>query len=73
MIAPMLSKAEELAALLEGRVDYVLVDRMNYHYGDWVYRKYKLEDTMSDDFFSRKSKDLASALEKLGIEYQVLF
>ena len=73
MIAPMLPRAEELAPVLEGRVDYVLVDRMNYHYSDWVYRKYKLEDTRSDDFFSRKSKDLASALEKLGIEYQVLF
>jgi DNA repair photolyase len=37
MIAPMLPKAEELVAMLRGKVDYVLIDRMNYHYSDWVY------------------------------------
>ncbi len=73
MIAPMLPKAEELVAVLEGKVDYVLIDRMNYHYSDWVYRKYKLEGTMSDDFFYRKSKELASALEKQDIKCRVLF
>ena len=73
MIAPMLPRAEELVAVLRGKVDYVLIDRMNYHYGDWVYRKYKLEDTMSDDFFSRKSKELAFAFEKHVINCRVLF
>jgi len=73
MIAPMLPKAEELIAVLRGKVDYILIDRMNYHYGDWVYKKYKLEDAMGDDFFSRKSKDLASAFEKQGINCRVVF
>ena len=43
MIAPLLPKAEGLVAQLTERVDYVLVDRINYHYADWVYRKSKLE------------------------------
>jgi len=73
MIAPMLPGTEELAALLKGKVDYILIDRMNYHYADWVYRKYELEGAMSDDFFSRESKELASVFEKRVIEYQVLF
>lgn len=73
MIAPMLPGAEELADRLRGKVDYVLIDKMNYHYGDWVYRKYKLESTLSDDFFSLKGMELASAFEKQGIECQVLF
>lgn len=73
MIAPMLPGAEELAAGLSGKVDYVLVDRMNYHYGDWVYRKYKLEDAMSDAFFFQRSKDLASAFEEQAISCRVLF
>jgi DNA repair photolyase len=73
MIAPMLPKAEELVAVLRGKADYVLIDRMNYHYGDWVYRKYKLEDTMSEDFFSRKSKDLAFAFENQAINCRLLF
>jgi len=73
MIAPMLPRAEELVTVLVGKVDYILIDRMNYHYGDWVYRKYELESTMSGDFFYRKSKELASAFEKQGIKCQVLF
>lgn len=73
MIAPMLPNAEELAALLSGKVDYVLIDRMNYHYADWAYRKCKLEAEMSDDFFCRTGKELASAFKKQGINCQVVF
>jgi len=73
MIAPMLPGAEELPVQLSGKVDYVLVDRMNYHYGDWVYRKYHLEEAMSYDFFLSKGKELASAFGKQGVECRVLF
>jgi DNA repair photolyase len=73
MIAPMLPGAEELAAQLSGKVDYVLVDRMNYHYGDWVYKKHDLESAMSDGFFSLEGRELASAFGKQGIECRVLF
>jgi DNA repair photolyase len=60
MIAPVLPGAEGLAALLKGKIDYVLVDRMNYHYADWVYRKYGLADTLTDDFFSRVRQEFDS-------------
>jgi len=40
MIAPVLPEAEELIEKLKNRVDYVILDKMNYHYADWVYRKY---------------------------------
>jgi len=73
MIAPMLPKVEELADRLRGKVDYVLIDRMNYHYSDWVYRKHNLESTMSDDFFSSKGKELASVFAKQGIECRAVF
>jgi DNA repair photolyase len=73
MIAPMLPGAEELAGWLKGKVDYVLVDRMNYHYADWVYRKHNLESARSDGFFSSKGKLLAFQLAKQGVEYRVLF
>ena len=73
MIAPMLPKAEELTTMLEGRVDYVLIDRMNYHYGDWVYKKHNMESAESEDFFFQRSKELSSAFEKVGIDCQVLF
>jgi DNA repair photolyase len=73
MIAPMLPGVEELVNQLSEKVDYVLIDRMNYHYGDWVYRKYHLEDAMSYDFFYSKGKELASAFAKQDIECRVLF
>ena len=72
MIAPMLPNAEGLSVELRGKVGRVLIDRMNYHNSDWVYREHKLESAMSDDFFFHKSKELASAFEKDDIECQVL-
>ena len=73
MIAPMLPGADELAEQLSGKVNYVLIDRMNYHYGDWVYRKHHLEDAISYDFFHSKGKELASAFAVQGVECRVLF
>jgi DNA repair photolyase len=67
MIAPILPKAESLAEILTGKVDYVMFDRMNYHYADWVYRKYGLEDKMTEAYFSRTERSLSLAFAKLGI------
>jgi DNA repair photolyase len=72
MIAPMLPKAEGLVGELIGKVDYVLIDRMNYHYSDWVYKKHKLENAMSDEFFIQKTEELASAFGTRQIECRVL-
>jgi len=60
MIAPMLPGAERLGELLKGKIHYSLIDGMNYHYADWVYRKYGLEDKLTDDFFYRTRQALAS-------------
>ena len=73
MIAPLLPKAEGLLALLINRADYVLIDRMNYHYADWVFKKFKLEYAMTDEFFASEKKELISAFEKEGMPCQVLF
>lgn len=60
MIAPLLPGAEGLASLLKGTIDYCIVERMNYHYADWVYRKYGLQDALTDDYFYRTKKALSS-------------
>ena len=36
MIAPILPGAQVLAQVLAGKVDYFLVDRMNYNYSDVI-------------------------------------
>jgi len=73
MIAPLLPKAHELISQLKGKVDHILIDKMNYHYADWVYNKYNLKYAMSDQFFQRNKIDLANACDKAGIHYQILF
>jgi DNA repair photolyase len=70
MIAPILPGAEALGDLLAGKVDFVMTDRMNYHHGDWVYRKYNLSTYNTDEYFSRVEHVLASTFSRLGIPYR---
>ena len=73
MIAPLLPKAEELVPDLVGKVDRVLVDRMNYNYADWVYRKYKLEQSRSESYYNRAGQEICSSFRQQGVECQVLY
>lgn len=68
MLAPVLPGCEDLPELLAGKVDYVFLDRMNYHHADWVYRKYGLVDKNSDGYFDVEQQSLRLAFECLGIE-----
>jgi len=68
MIAPVLPEAEKLAGLLAGKVEYVIVDRMNYHYADWVYRKHGWDDKRTDEFFRVAGDRIATECGKLGME-----
>ncbi len=67
MIAPMLPEAEGLVELLAGKVDYVRLDRLNYHYADWVYRKHGLAEKMTEEHFHRTEQTLVSGFGKLGV------
>lgn len=67
MIAPILPGVEELPDLLVGEVDYVILDRMNYHHADWVYRKYNLQDKMTDEYFQRTVDSLTATFTEYGI------
>lgn len=73
MLAPLLPESEKLVSEIRGKVDYVYIDRMNYHYADWVYRKFNLEWAMTDDFFRQKGEELAEAFKKEQIPVYLLF
>ncbi|MEN6518213.1 MAG: hypothetical protein ABFC38_08445 [Methanospirillum sp.] len=45
---------------LKGKVDYVLIGRMIFHYADREYREHGLEDALTDEFFHRATRDLRS-------------
>lgn len=68
MIAPILPGAENLPSELEGKVDSILVDRLNYHYADAVFRQYRMEDKLSDEFFLKTGREIVSACRKSGID-----
>jgi DNA repair photolyase len=72
MIAPMLPGAEGLPQLLLGKVDRIRVDRVNYRYADWVYRKYHLEEKQSESFFREAGLKIARSCDELGIDCQSL-
>ncbi len=72
MIAPMLPGAEALPQALRGKVDHVVVDRMNYHYADWVYRKHGLEGMLSDAFFRHAAGAIAAACAEAGISCRLV-
>ena len=63
----MAPEADALPELLAGNVDYVRLDRMNYHDADWVYREHGLQDKMTDDYFRQTGRSLSSAFAGLGI------
>ncbi len=73
MIAPMLPDAEGLPALLEGKIDYLLVDRMNYNHADWVYKKYGLQEKLTDGYFDLARRAIASASRKMGIDCRITY
>ncbi|HOK22550.1 MAG TPA: radical SAM protein [Candidatus Hydrothermia bacterium] len=52
MVAPALPEVVSLVPLLRGIVDYVLVDKMNYHYADWVFKRYGLNRVEDVAFLS---------------------
>ena len=73
MIAPMLPGAEGLVKLLKGKADYILIYRMNYHHAAWIYRKYNMENKLTDDYFYRTARELTFACAEYGIECNVIF
>ena len=73
MIAPLLPGAEDLPGLLADKVDHVLVDRMNYNYGAWVYRKHALQDCATEGYFRASAEDLCWSFERAGVSCRVVF
>jgi DNA repair photolyase len=73
MIAPLLPGDEGLIERLAGKVDHILVDRMNYHYADWIYKKNGLEDYLTDEYFEHTGRLIAEQCRKMGIACRIVF
>jgi len=73
MIAPLLPGSEGLVNALKGKVAYVILDKMNYHYADCVFKRYGLPHAGEGCFFLKKGKELKESFEKEGIPCQVIY
>lgn len=73
MIAPILPGAEKLVGELTGAVDYVLLDRLNYHYANRIFRQYNLAWALEDRFFDEQGDILKEGFEQAGIPVEILF
>jgi DNA repair photolyase len=74
-IGPLLPlNPERMAALLEGRVDRVLIDRMNYMetFQPFLVR-HGFRDVLNEGYFRRTAAELADLFRARGIEAEILF
>jgi DNA repair photolyase len=74
-IGPLLPlKPAPLVKMLEGLVDEVLIDRMNYpNKVKGLYRKNGLDTYLTDDYFINIGMDLKERFEKKGIAVTMIF
>lgn len=73
MIAPILPGAEGIMKLLAGKVDYIYVDRMNYHHADGIYTKNRLGNFRTSEYFHAVSMQLQESCRELNIACHVVF
>ena len=73
MIAPLLPGAEKLPDLLKDSAENVLIDRLNYHYADAIYKKHGMHWALKDSFYREKGEGLRKAFARSGMPCQVLF
>ncbi len=74
-IGPLLPlDPKPLAAMLDGLIDEVLIDRMNYsNKVKAIYRKARLERYLEEDYFHLVGMDLKERFEKKGVVVSMIF
>ncbi|MDH4163376.1 MAG: hypothetical protein OEW15_11910 [Nitrospirota bacterium] len=48
------------------------MDRYNYHYADWAYKKHGMREAMTEGFYEEKGAELRAAFEKAGIPCRMM-
>ena len=68
MIAPILPEAESLVRMLADKVDYVIVDRMNYHHAEKIYNKHGWSEKNTGEYLNRIKSRIANDCAGMGID-----
>jgi len=74
-VGPMLPlNSRSLVAMLDGSIDGVLIDRMNYpNKVKAIYRKAKLDKYLEDDYFYLIGMELKERFEEKGVSVSMIF
>jgi len=70
MIAPVLPEAENLTRILAGRVDYIIIDRMNYRHADMIYNKHGLREKNTSEYFRLIKSRIENDCAEFGIDFR---
>ncbi len=73
MIAPILPEAENLIRILAGKVDYIIIDRMNYHDADMIYNKHGWKEKNTVEYFDLIKSRITNDCAKLGIDCRSVY
>jgi len=68
MIAPILPEAENLISKLAGKVDYIIIDRMNYYHADKIYQRYGWQDKNTYEYFKSIGSKIVKDCDQWEIE-----
>ena len=73
MIAPILPGAENLVRNLVGKVNYIIIDRMNYRHANWIYDRHGWNDKNTDDYYNIIGRKIADDCREQGIECRSVY
>ena len=73
MIAPILPEAENLTRILAGKVDYIIIDRMNYRHADMIYKKHGWREKNTGEYFNLIESRIANDCAELGIDCRAAY
>jgi DNA repair photolyase len=73
MIAPILPGSDGLIEELPGKVDNILIDRLNYSYANRIYRDNKMVWAKGDPFLIQQAEKLKEGFTRQNVPVQVLF
>jgi DNA repair photolyase len=68
MIPPILPEAENLIKILAGKVDYIIIDRMNYFHADKICEKHGWRNKNTYEYFNLIGSKIVKDCARLGIE-----
>jgi DNA repair photolyase len=68
MIAPILPEAENLIPMLAGKVDHIIIDRMNYFHANKIYERHGWKEKNTYEYFETIGNKIENDCRKLGIE-----